>query len=57
VKIAIGLPTTIAGVTGGQVVEWARRADTAGFSSLGTTAPLPSTPRATIVPGWPPASS
>jgi alkanesulfonate monooxygenase SsuD/methylene tetrahydromethanopterin reductase-like flavin-dependent oxidoreductase (luciferase family) len=34
--IGIGLPTTIAGTTGEQVVEWARRADDAGFSSLGT---------------------
>jgi alkanesulfonate monooxygenase SsuD/methylene tetrahydromethanopterin reductase-like flavin-dependent oxidoreductase (luciferase family) len=36
VKIGIGLPTTIPGVTGRQVVEWARRAEAAGFSSLGT---------------------
>jgi alkanesulfonate monooxygenase SsuD/methylene tetrahydromethanopterin reductase-like flavin-dependent oxidoreductase (luciferase family) len=36
VKIGIGLPTTIPGATGGQVIEWARRADAAGFSSLGT---------------------
>jgi alkanesulfonate monooxygenase SsuD/methylene tetrahydromethanopterin reductase-like flavin-dependent oxidoreductase (luciferase family) len=35
-KIGIGLPTTIPGVTGGQVIEWAKRADAAGFSSLGT---------------------
>ena len=34
--IAIGLPTTIAGTTRDQVLEWARRADRAGFSSLGT---------------------
>jgi alkanesulfonate monooxygenase SsuD/methylene tetrahydromethanopterin reductase-like flavin-dependent oxidoreductase (luciferase family) len=34
--IGIGLPTTIAGTTGEQVVEWARRAERAGFSSLGT---------------------
>ena len=34
--IGIGLPTTIAGTTGEQVVEWASRADRAGFSSLGT---------------------
>jgi alkanesulfonate monooxygenase SsuD/methylene tetrahydromethanopterin reductase-like flavin-dependent oxidoreductase (luciferase family) len=34
--IGIGLPTTIAGTTGEQVIEWARRADRAGFSSLGT---------------------
>jgi alkanesulfonate monooxygenase SsuD/methylene tetrahydromethanopterin reductase-like flavin-dependent oxidoreductase (luciferase family) len=36
VKIGIGLPTTIRGVTGEQVLDWARRADAAGFSSLGT---------------------
>jgi alkanesulfonate monooxygenase SsuD/methylene tetrahydromethanopterin reductase-like flavin-dependent oxidoreductase (luciferase family) len=36
VKIGIGLPTTIPGVTGEQVIEWAKRADAAGFSSLGT---------------------
>jgi alkanesulfonate monooxygenase SsuD/methylene tetrahydromethanopterin reductase-like flavin-dependent oxidoreductase (luciferase family) len=36
VKIGIGLPTTISGVTGEQVLDWARRADAAGFSSLGT---------------------
>ena len=35
-KIGIGLPTTVPGVTGQQLVEWARRADAAGFSSLGT---------------------
>jgi alkanesulfonate monooxygenase SsuD/methylene tetrahydromethanopterin reductase-like flavin-dependent oxidoreductase (luciferase family) len=36
VEIAIGLPTTIAGTTREQVLGWARRADAAGFSSLGT---------------------
>ena len=35
-RIGIGLPTTIPGVTGRQVTDWARRADAAGFSSLGT---------------------
>jgi alkanesulfonate monooxygenase SsuD/methylene tetrahydromethanopterin reductase-like flavin-dependent oxidoreductase (luciferase family) len=35
-KIGIGLPTTIPGATGEQVIEWAKRADAAGFSSLGT---------------------
>jgi alkanesulfonate monooxygenase SsuD/methylene tetrahydromethanopterin reductase-like flavin-dependent oxidoreductase (luciferase family) len=34
-ELAIGLPTTIPGATGPEVVEWARRADAAGFSSLG----------------------
>jgi alkanesulfonate monooxygenase SsuD/methylene tetrahydromethanopterin reductase-like flavin-dependent oxidoreductase (luciferase family) len=36
VKIGVGLPTTIPGATGSQVVDWARRADAAGFSCLGT---------------------
>jgi alkanesulfonate monooxygenase SsuD/methylene tetrahydromethanopterin reductase-like flavin-dependent oxidoreductase (luciferase family) len=36
VNIGIGLPTTIPGVTGQQVTEWAKRAEAAGFSSLGT---------------------
>jgi alkanesulfonate monooxygenase SsuD/methylene tetrahydromethanopterin reductase-like flavin-dependent oxidoreductase (luciferase family) len=36
VEIGIGLPTTIPGATREQVIEWAKRADTAGFSSLGT---------------------
>jgi alkanesulfonate monooxygenase SsuD/methylene tetrahydromethanopterin reductase-like flavin-dependent oxidoreductase (luciferase family) len=35
-EIGIGLPTTIAGVEREQVLEWARRADARGFSSLGT---------------------
>jgi alkanesulfonate monooxygenase SsuD/methylene tetrahydromethanopterin reductase-like flavin-dependent oxidoreductase (luciferase family) len=34
--VGIGLPTTIAGVEREQVLEWARRADARGFSSLGT---------------------
>jgi alkanesulfonate monooxygenase SsuD/methylene tetrahydromethanopterin reductase-like flavin-dependent oxidoreductase (luciferase family) len=34
--IGIGLPATIPGVPGSAVVEWARRADGLGFSSLGT---------------------
>jgi alkanesulfonate monooxygenase SsuD/methylene tetrahydromethanopterin reductase-like flavin-dependent oxidoreductase (luciferase family) len=36
VKIGIGLPTTIPGVTGQQVIEFAKRAEAAGLSSLGT---------------------
>jgi alkanesulfonate monooxygenase SsuD/methylene tetrahydromethanopterin reductase-like flavin-dependent oxidoreductase (luciferase family) len=35
VKIGIGLPTSIPGRGGDVVVEWARRAEGAGFSSLG----------------------
>jgi alkanesulfonate monooxygenase SsuD/methylene tetrahydromethanopterin reductase-like flavin-dependent oxidoreductase (luciferase family) len=34
--VAIGLPSMIPGTTRQQLVEWARRADAAGFSSLGT---------------------
>jgi alkanesulfonate monooxygenase SsuD/methylene tetrahydromethanopterin reductase-like flavin-dependent oxidoreductase (luciferase family) len=37
-EVGIGLPTTIPGVTGEQVLEWARRAEARGFSSLGTIA-------------------
>jgi alkanesulfonate monooxygenase SsuD/methylene tetrahydromethanopterin reductase-like flavin-dependent oxidoreductase (luciferase family) len=36
VKIGIGLPITIPGAGRHEVLEWARRADAAGFSSLGT---------------------
>ena len=35
VKIGIGLPSTIVGVSGELLIEWARRADRCGFSSLG----------------------
>jgi alkanesulfonate monooxygenase SsuD/methylene tetrahydromethanopterin reductase-like flavin-dependent oxidoreductase (luciferase family) len=35
-EVAIGLPTTIPGVQGHEVTEWARRAEAAGFSGLGT---------------------
>ncbi len=34
--VAIGLPNAVPGTTGAQMVEWARRADALGFSSLGT---------------------
>lgn len=33
--VAIGLPATVPGVQGDQVLEWSRRAEEAGFSSLG----------------------
>ena len=33
--IAIGLPTTLEGIDGKTLTEWARRAEDAGFSSLG----------------------
>jgi alkanesulfonate monooxygenase SsuD/methylene tetrahydromethanopterin reductase-like flavin-dependent oxidoreductase (luciferase family) len=36
VKVGIGLPTTIPGVESAQMLDWARRADAAGFSTLGT---------------------
>src|ERR687887_816133 len=35
-QIGIGLPSTIPGTEGEQIVEWARRAERRGFSSLGT---------------------
>src|SRR5918992_4568312 len=35
-QIGIGLPSTIPGVEGPRVVEWARSAERRGFSSLGT---------------------
>jgi len=34
VKIGIGVPTTVEGVSGDLLLEWARRADASGFSSL-----------------------
>jgi alkanesulfonate monooxygenase SsuD/methylene tetrahydromethanopterin reductase-like flavin-dependent oxidoreductase (luciferase family) len=34
--VAIGLPNAVPGTRGSQLVEWARRADARGFSSLGT---------------------
>ncbi|HWM07575.1 MAG TPA: LLM class flavin-dependent oxidoreductase [Actinophytocola sp.] len=34
--LGIGLPSTIAWATGGDVLDWAREADTAGFASVGT---------------------
>jgi len=34
--IGIGIPNSVVGTTGGQLLEWARRADAAGFSSMGT---------------------
>jgi alkanesulfonate monooxygenase SsuD/methylene tetrahydromethanopterin reductase-like flavin-dependent oxidoreductase (luciferase family) len=35
-EVGIGLPATIAGVEREQLLEWARRAEARGFSSLGT---------------------
>ena len=34
--VGIGLPSTIRGTTREQLLEWARRAEARGFSSLGT---------------------
>jgi alkanesulfonate monooxygenase SsuD/methylene tetrahydromethanopterin reductase-like flavin-dependent oxidoreductase (luciferase family) len=34
--VGIGLPSTIPGVTGDELTEWARRAESRGFSTLGT---------------------
>jgi alkanesulfonate monooxygenase SsuD/methylene tetrahydromethanopterin reductase-like flavin-dependent oxidoreductase (luciferase family) len=36
VEIAIGLPNAVPGTTGQELVEWARRGEQRGFSSLGT---------------------
>jgi alkanesulfonate monooxygenase SsuD/methylene tetrahydromethanopterin reductase-like flavin-dependent oxidoreductase (luciferase family) len=46
-KVGIGLPTTIPGVERGQVLDWARRAEAAGFSTLGTLDRL-------VYPNWEP---
>ena len=35
-RVGIGLPSAVPGVDRGGIVEWARRAEAAGFSSLGT---------------------
>jgi alkanesulfonate monooxygenase SsuD/methylene tetrahydromethanopterin reductase-like flavin-dependent oxidoreductase (luciferase family) len=35
-ELAIGLPNSVAGTKGNELVEWARAAESAGFSSLGT---------------------
>src|SRR5919197_2211487 len=35
-EIGIGLPNTVPGTTGDQLTDWARAAEEAGFSSLGT---------------------
>ncbi len=35
-EIGIGIPNTVQGVTGAQLLDWARRAEDAGFSSLAT---------------------
>jgi alkanesulfonate monooxygenase SsuD/methylene tetrahydromethanopterin reductase-like flavin-dependent oxidoreductase (luciferase family) len=35
-KIGIGLPNSVRGATGDVIVEWARRAEARGFSTLGT---------------------
>lgn len=34
--VAIGLPNAVPGTTGAELVEWARRAEARGFTSLGT---------------------
>lgn len=34
--IGIGIPNSVRGVTGRQLLEWARRAEAAGFSSMGS---------------------
>jgi alkanesulfonate monooxygenase SsuD/methylene tetrahydromethanopterin reductase-like flavin-dependent oxidoreductase (luciferase family) len=46
-EIGIGLPSTIPGVSRDSVLEWARRADRAGFSTLGTVDRV-------VYPNWEP---
>lgn len=46
-KVGIGLPTAIPGVERSQVLDWARRADAAGFSTLGSLDRL-------VYPNWEP---
>jgi alkanesulfonate monooxygenase SsuD/methylene tetrahydromethanopterin reductase-like flavin-dependent oxidoreductase (luciferase family) len=46
-EVGIGLPSTIPDVDSGQLTEWARRADDAGFSTLGTLDRL-------VYPNWEP---
>jgi alkanesulfonate monooxygenase SsuD/methylene tetrahydromethanopterin reductase-like flavin-dependent oxidoreductase (luciferase family) len=36
VEIGIGIPNSVRGTTGPQLLEWAQRAEAAGFSTLGT---------------------
>ena len=38
--IGIGIPNTVTGATGPQLLEWARRAEAAGFSTLATIGAL-----------------
>jgi alkanesulfonate monooxygenase SsuD/methylene tetrahydromethanopterin reductase-like flavin-dependent oxidoreductase (luciferase family) len=35
-EIGVGLPNAVGGTTGEQLIEWAKRADARGFSTLGT---------------------
>ncbi len=39
-EIGIGLPNTVRGTTGAHLLDWARRADAAGFASLATIGAL-----------------
>ena len=48
--IGIGLPATIPGATRDQMLEWARRADAAGFSSVGVIDRL-------VYPGYEPLAA
>ncbi len=36
VEIGIGLPNTVPGTEGRSLIDWARNAEAAGFSTLGT---------------------
>lgn len=49
-EVGIGLPATIPGVESKQLIEWARRADDAGFSTLGTLDRI-------VYPNWEPLTA
>ena len=49
-KVGIGLPTAIPGVQRRQIIDWARRADAAGFSTLGSLDRL-------VYPNWEPLAA
>ena len=42
--VGIGIPNSIPGTTGPDMLEWARRAESAGFSTLALMATLPGLP-------------
>ena len=36
IRVGIGLPNPVPGATGAQIIEWAKRAEAAGFAGLAT---------------------